>query len=529
MKTSEEIKKRLASALKRDLHSDSLISDNFIRELVSASVRIHKEISVYISRKKQLIDVLIEDGVSNLSFLDRKDTLSRIFCITTRFSKDANISGIDLATLRNLRLDFFAVLSITKDGRPNNMQVAFLNGERLDNFEFIGPHPYEYFPTFDFIEKIFEIERNAKTDLYSTAEEKEKVVLVDVRDGKYKDLEDYLFDELERLTYTAGGEVVYKLYQKKTSPDPKFYIGEGKVRELADIVQRVSGNLVIFNGELSPSQIANLESNLGTRVIDRTDLILDIFAKHAKTKEGKLQVELAQLKHLLPRLIGKGKDLSRLGGGIGTRGPGERKLETDRRHIERRIEFLEHELEKVKRHRELIRSNRNKSNIPVIAIVGYTNAGKSTLMNALTHSNVLVEDKLFATLDTTTRVLQLNNTKVFLTDTVGFIHKLPHHLVEAFSATLEEIKYADIILNVIDVTDPFFDEHIKVVDEMLKYLGAYDKPIIRVFNKIDLLEDYNEVIPPTEEISVFVSALTGENLEEFKVILEAYLSSILKS
>lgn len=528
MRTVDEIKKRLFSSLKREVHDHTLISDIFIKELASASIKIHKEISVYISRKKQMIDVLIDEGIYNLPHFDRKNALSKIFCITTRFSKDARIGGIDLATLRNLRLDFFAVLSITKDGRPSDMQVAFLKGKNLDDFEFIGPYPYEYFLTFDFIEKISEIERNAKTDVYSTEEEKERVVLVDVREGRDRKLEDYLFEELERLTYTAGGEVVYKLYQKKTHLDPRFYIGEGKVKELADIVQRVSGSLVIFNGELSPSQIANLESRLGTRVIDRTDLILDIFAKHARTKEGKLQVELAQLKHLLPRLVGKGADLSRLGGGIGTRGPGERKLETDRRHIERRIEFLEQELERVKRHRELVRSNRIKNDIPVIAIVGYTNAGKSTLMNALTHSNILVEDKLFATLDPTTRVLWLDGIKALLTDTVGFIHKLPHHLVEAFSATLEEIKYADIILNVIDAKDPFFYEHIRVVDEMLKYLDVYNKPIIRVYNKIDLLED-TDIIPATEDVSVFVSALTGKNLDELKIVLKAYISSVLGS
>jgi len=228
----------------------------------------------------------------------------------------------------------------------------------------------------------------------------------------------------------------------------------------------------------------------------------------------------------LPRLIGRGKELSRLGGGIGTRGPGERKLETDRRHIERRIEFLGQEIERIKRHRTLIRSNRERNNVPVIALVGYTNAGKSTLMNALTHSDVLVEDKLFATLDPTTRILWLDDIKVLLTDTVGFIHKLPHHLVEAFSSTLEEIRYADIILNIIDASDPFFYEHIRVVDEMLKYLESYNKTIIRVYNKIDLLQNQDDIIPVTEDTGVFVSAITGENLDKLKSLLKDQVKCI---
>ena len=527
MKTAEEIKKLLTASLKRDASSEDFIGRNFIEELVSSSVRIHKNISVYLTRKKQIIDVLVDSGMSNLPPLERRDSLSKVFCITTKLGKDAIVNGIELATLKNLKLDFYAVLSISKDGRPRDTQVAFLDGEKLDTFELVGPYPYEYFFSFDFLEKISEIEKKIEAKTYETGEEREKVVLVDVRNGKDKALEDYLFEELERLTVTAGGEVVYKLSQRKDSPDPKYYIGEGKVRELADIVQRVSGNLVIFNGDLSPSQVANLESVLGVRVIDRTDLILDIFAKHARTKEGKLQVELAQLKLLLPRLVGKGKELSRLGGGIGTRGPGERKLETDRRHIERRIDFLEKEIERVKRHRALIRSNRERNNIPIVTLVGYTNAGKSTLMNALTHSDVLVEDKLFATLDPTTRILWLKEVKALLTDTVGFIHKLPHHLVEAFSATLEEIRYADVILHVIDASDPFAYEHIKVVDDMLKYLEAYDKPIIRVYNKIDLIKDREELIPLTGDKSVFVSALTGENLDELKDLLKEEIGGYL--
>ena len=519
MKTAEELKKKLTASLKREVNTESFIGESFIGELVSSSVSLHKGISVYLTRKKQIVEVLIDEALNSLLTLDKKDTLSKIFCISARIGKDVNINGIELATLKNLKSDFFAVLSISKDGRPKEMQVAFLAGERLDKFELIGPYPYEYFFTFDFLGKILEIEKESKTDVYDTGIKQEKVVLVDVRDDKDRALEDYLFEELERLTYTAGGEIVYKVLQRRGAPGPKYYIGNGKVNELANIVQRFSGDLVIINGDLSPSQIANLESAIGVRVIDRTDLILDIFAKHAQSREGKLQVEFAQLKHMLPRLTGKGKGLSRLGGGIGTRGPGERKLEVDRRHILSRINLIERKLEDVKRHRALIRQNREKNNIPVISLVGYTNAGKSTLMNNLTHSNVLVADKLFATLDPTTKVLWLGDLNVLLTDTVGFIHKLPHHLVEAFSATLEEIRYATFILHVIDASDPFCYEHIKVVDDMLNKLDASGKPIIRVYNKIDLI-DISEFVPFTEGVNVFVSALTGENIEELKRIIK---------
>jgi GTP-binding protein HflX len=525
MKTAEEIKKLLSASLKRDINNEAFISDEFIKELVSSSVRIHKGISVFLTRKKQIVDVLVDESMNTLPVLGGKDALSKIFCITTRLGKDSNVSGVDLATLKNLKLDFFAVLSISKDGRPKDMQIAFLSGERLDRFEIIGPYPYEYFYTFDFLGKVSEIEKKSKTNVYNTGLEKEKVVLVDVRCGRDKGLEDYLFEELERLTDTAGGEVIYKVIQRRDTPDPKYYIGNGKINELASIVQRFSGNLVVFNGELSPSQIANLESALGVRVIDRTDLILDIFAKHAQSREGKLQVELAQLKHMLPRLTGKGKELSRLGGGIGTRGPGERKLEVDRRHILNRISLLERELEDVKRHRALVRHARERNNIPVVSLVGYTNAGKSTLMNTLTHSDLFVADKLFATLDPTTRLLWLDELKVLLTDTVGFIHKLPHHLVEAFSATLEEIRYGDLILHIIDASDPFCYEHIKVVDDMLTKLGIIDKPVIRVYNKIDLI-DTNGFIPFTDGINVFISALTGENIEELKRIIKEEILKI---
>ncbi|MBO5306036.1 MAG: GTPase HflX, partial [Clostridia bacterium] len=285
-------------------------------------------------------------------------------------------------------------------------------------------------------------------------------------------------DELTRLLDTAGGEVFARLIQNKDTPDVRTVIGSGKVNELKEICKQNEIDLVIFDGDLSPSQIRNLEDELETpSVIDRSMLILDIFALHAKTGEGKLQVELAQLKYTAPRLIGKGNELSRLGGGIGTRGPGETKLESDKRHMKRRIAALEDELDVLEKNRMTMRASRDRSGIPKVAIVGYTNAGKSTLLNRLTDAGILAEDKLFATLDPTTRKYELpSGESILLTDTVGFIRKLPHHLVKAFKSTLDEAVYADILMIVVDVSDPEFRAQLEVTEHLLEELGASDKP-----------------------------------------------------
>nr|WP_256961570.1 GTPase HflX [Thermoanaerobacterium thermosaccharolyticum] len=315
---------------------------------------------------------------------------------------------------------------------------------------------------------------------------REKAVLVGVI---INDDDNESMDELKELAETAGAEVVGIMTQSRSSVDRNSYIGKGKLSELKQFVDNMDIDLVIINDELSGSQIKNIEDIVNQKVIDRTSLILDIFAKRAKSAEGMLQVELAQLKYRLPRLQGLGNDLSRLGGGIGTRGPGETKLETDRRYIRERIKAIEGKLEDLKKHRELLRGRRRKNEIPVVAIVGYTNAGKSTLMNALTDSSVYVEDKLFATLDPTARKLDLpSGREAILIDTVGFIRKLPHDLVEAFKSTLEESKYADVLLHVIDITSKDIKHKIEVVENVLRDLEAIDKPIINVYNKSDLLE-----------------------------------------
>ena len=323
--------------------------------------------------------------------------------------------------------------------------------------------------------------------------------------------------ELERLADTAGADTVVRLIQNKETPDPRTMIGSGKVAELAFLCENNEVDIVVFDGDLSPSQIRNLEDALGgPEVIDRSMLILDIFALHAVTGEGKLQVELAQLKYTAPRLYGKGAELSRLGGGIGTRGPGETKLETDKRHIARRVHALEEQIEEMEKNRKTMRVARDRSGLLKIAIVGYTNAGKSTLLNRLTDAGILAEDKLFATLDPTTRKFELPcGESVLLTDTVGFIKKLPHHLISAFRSTLEEACYADIIMIVIDASDSEAESQIKVTEELLEELGASGKDTIFVFNKCDrgIFEFADIGKSAARDNVVYISAATGQGIE----------------
>ena len=327
-------------------------------------------------------------------------------------------------------------------------------------------------------------------------------------------------EELEDLLETAGGFCTGKVLQNRHTPDSHSFIGEGKAQEVRMLVEATASTMVIFDNELSPGNIRALEEIIGVTVLDRSALILDIFAQRAKTKEGRLQVELAQYQYLLPRLSGMGVSLSRQGGGIGTRGPGETKLETDRRHIRERISRLEDELEQVRKVRAVQRERRMKNAIPVVAIVGYTNAGKSTLLNQLTGAGIPANNRLFDTLDTTSRQLKVSdNLDVILSDTVGFIAKLPHHLVNAFHATLEELEYADLLLHVIDVSDPNLEEHVAVVDRLIAKLAKPDTPVLRCYNKADLV--YTEDIPVGKDC-VAISAKKGKNMDGLlKAIEEA--------
>lgn len=333
-------------------------------------------------------------------------------------------------------------------------------------------------------------------------------------------------DELARLLDTAGGFVHSRVIQIKDIFDPRTCIGSGKVKEISEICKNDDVSLVIFDFELTPAQIRNLESDIGgeVSVIDRSMLILDIFALHATSGEGKLQVELAQLRYSAPRLMGKGKDLSRLGGGIGTRGPGESKLESDRRHLKEKVVALEKKLAEMEHNRAVMRAQRDRSGIIKVALVGYTNAGKSTLLNALTGAGVLSENKLFATLDPTTRKLELpSGEPVLLTDTVGFIRKLPHHLVKAFRSTLDEVAFADILLIVSDAGDPEVSEHIEVTRYVIEELGAADKPVIYVYNKADLVSP--ELLPREDLASVAVSGVTGYGITRLLSLIEDTVSS----
>ncbi len=354
---------------------------------------------------------------------------------------------------------------------------------------------------------------------------REKAVLVGVElSGADQDQSLYSLEELARLAATAGAEVLARLVQKRTRPDAATLLGRGKVEELAELCRAAEADLLIIDRELSQAQARNLEELTGVRVIDRTQLILDIFAGRARTREGKLQVELAQLNYLLPRLTGRGVAMSRLGGGIGTRGPGETKLEADRRRIRKRLADLSREIASVKKHRDLLRRSRKDVPFPLVALVGYTNAGKSTILTRLTGADVLVEDKLFATLDPTTRRVVLpNNETILLTDTVGFIQNLPHHLVAAFRATLEEVVEADLLLHVIDASHPYVEKQIAAVESVLDSLGAGGKPVIMVYNKIDLAPQDYLTMANKGRRAVAVSALEGHG---FAGLLEALVFTL---
>ena len=377
-------------------------------------------------------------------------------------------------------------------------------------------------PHFVFSEVLMEIQNKINKP--------DRTVLVGIVTQKEtQEMLDKSMDELERLLETAGGECVARLTQSKESPDVRTVIGSGKAAELAYLCATNDVTLVVFDCEMSPSQIRNLENILGdeVRVIDRSMLILDIFALHAVTGEGKLQVELAQLKYTAPRLMGRGVELSRLGGGIGTRGPGESKLETDRRHLQRRVHALEAQIAEMDKNRKTMRASRDKSGIPEVAIVGYTNAGKSTLLNRLTDAGILAEDKLFATLDPTTRKFYLPcGEPVLLTDTVGFINKLPHHLVRAFRSTLEEACNADILMIIVDASDENFRDQLRVTEDLLCELGAADKPTLYVFNKCDKgMAETPAVGREAADNVAFISALTGQGVDRMVSLLEGMVLS----
>lgn len=507
---------------------DEFASFELLSELCACSGEINREISVYISRDGSIVDVSVGDSAKvsmpSMRLVRNEDRLCGVRCIHTHPSGDGRLSGVDLGTLRSMKLDCMAAVGVS-DGKPTQLYAAYLGDFDEDTGSraalVYGPmRPYKL-PQKALIAEIFNSDdRFRSTTKEVEAVEQERAVLVGMdNDEGYDTLE-----ELNELAKTAGALVVGKVRVRRRTIDNATYVGSGKANELSLTGSELEADLFIFDDELSAIQLRTLEETLGARVIDRTTLILDIFAARATSREGKLQVELAQMRYRLPRLIGQGQVLSRLGGGIGTRGPGEKKLEIDRRRIRRRVFELETELSEIEKQRGLRRESRKANRIPLVALVGYTNAGKSTMLNALTDSNVLAEDKLFATLDPVVRKITLSGgTEALLSDTVGFINKLPHDLVEAFKSTLEEVSNSDLILQVVDISCPYHEKQMRVVDGVLESLHAADIPRIIVFNKADAIASCD--LPAESENRLNVSALRGTGIEKLLSAVELKLNS----
>lgn len=507
---------------------DEFASFELLSELCACSGEINREISVYISRDGSIVDVSVGDSAKvsmpSMRLVRNEDRLCGVRCIHTHPSGDGRLSGVDLGTLRSMKLDCMAAVGVS-DGKPTQLYAAYLGDFDEDTGSraalVYGPmRPYKL-PQKALIAEIFNSDdRFRSTTKEVEAVEQERAVLVGMdNDEGYDTLE-----ELNELAKTAGALVVGKVRVRRRTIYNATYVGSGKANELSLMGSELEADLFIFDDELSAIQLRTLEETLGARVIDRTTLILDIFAARATSREGKLQVELAQMRYRLPRLIGQGQVLSRLGGGIGTRGPGEKKLEIDRRRIRRRVFELETELSEIEKQRGLRRESRKANRVPLVALVGYTNAGKSTMLNALTDSNVLAEDKLFATLDPVVRKITLSGgTEALLSDTVGFINKLPHDLVEAFKSTLEEVSNSDLILQVVDISCPYHEKQMRVVDGVLESLHAADIPRIIVFNKADAIPSCD--LPAESENRINVSALRGTGIEKLLSAVELKLNS----
>ena len=501
-------------------------------EMLAITEDTDREVAVYLNRQGKVMQVSLGDTATvdlpEFKQKTRSDLrLSGIRCIHTHPSGDVRLSAPDLSSLRRLRFDCMAAI-----GRKDKKIIgclAFFAGEMSEDGTQLltqyGPAEDKILAQINLNLLVTVINKKlAAQSTKSTDDEVERAILAGVeRPGSSWPIEESMA-ELERLADTAGAKVVATFTQRKEKPDAAFFLGRGKVNELAMEIQNLEATLLILDDELTPSQQHNLERMLGVKVIDRTALILDIFAQRARSREGKLQVELAQLRYNLPRLSGQGLALSRLGGGIGTRGPGETKLEVDRRRIYSKIHDIEEQIDGMKKSRSLHRKRRKESQIPLVALVGYTNAGKSTLLNKLTGSEVFAEDKLFATLDPTTRHLQLpEKQEILLTDTVGFIQKLPHTLVKAFRATLEEVQEADLLLHVVDCSNENLEAQIEAVVAVLKELEADGKPVLYVFNKADQLANphIREQLLHGRD-GVFISAMTGENLDGLQRRIEGF-------
>lgn len=512
---------RLRELYDMEIDGDCFAPRELIDRIATFSGQCNREVSVYISRDGRVMDITVGGPESvplkSLRLRRNPGRLSMIRCIHTHPEGEARLSGVDRQALRSMNFDAMAAISVVA-GTAREIGVGFL-GDMRDGIAEVIEYSHidiDRLPQEDWMHEIALADGRVRASSgIDDAQERALLVSVDSAES---------LSELAALADTAGALVIERVLQRLPKPDPATYIGSGKVEQLALNAQALDVDICIFDDELTGAQLRNLEERLGVKCIDRTGLILDIFAQRARSSEGKLQVELAQLQYRLPRLMGQGTALSRLAGGIGTRGPGESKLEQDRRYIRRRIADVNESLRELESRRELQRRQRQKNGVPLVALVGYTNAGKSTLLNHLAGADVLAEDKLFATLDTTTRKLELpDNQSCLIIDTVGFINKLPHELVSAFRATLEEVVQADVLVVVSDAANPECQQQRRVVAEVLTQLGAGDKPTIEAYNKCDLLTER----PPLPRGQLYVSARTGEGLDELTREIQRRAAALL--
>ena len=501
------------------LEPGQFMPQDLLQSLCGYSASMNREIAVYITRFGEVADVLIgrADSIDlpDLRLRRGERRLSMVRCVHTHPRATGELSDVDVSALLSMRFDAMCAVGVSEDGRPTSVQCAFLDAESEGHVRRTELISARRLPQEEWLAEIERTDAAYRAANPATRTGRERAVLVGIESEES-------LDELEELAKTAGAETVLRVLQKRPKPDPVFCVGKGKAEELSLRCQAAQADLVIFDEELSGVMQKNLEETLRLKVVDRTALILDIFAARASTREGKLQVEMAQLRYRSQRLLGQGLVLSRLAGGIGTRGPGESKLEVNRRRIRERLTDLERELEQIERQRGLRRQSREKNGVPIVALVGYTNAGKSTLFNRLTGADVYVENQLFATLDSVSRPIELpHGGKALLVDTVGFIRKLPHELVKAFRATLEEAHLADVLIMVLDGADAQMEGRRRTVEEVLDSLGATEAPRVEAVNKCDLIAPDAQSLPG----ALYISASTGENVEKLLLRVESELEA----
>ena len=520
----ESVLNELERLYDAEFERDAFLPDRLLNILVKHTTALNREMLVYLGRDGTVLEIAIGSigsiALPELHLRRNLDRLAGFRCIHTHPGGSARLSDVDLQALRLLRFDAMCAVGVA-DGICTGISAAFLGETEYDNLSVVlkGPVKPGRIPQNLWMKEIELAEERVKKAIEKggLVEVAEKVMLISTDS-------DESLDELASLAETAGAMVMTRVLQNRMKPDPATYIGSGKAEELQLTCQTLEIDLAILDDELTGAQQRNLENALGVRVIDRTALILDIFAQRAQSAEGKLQVELAQMKYRLPRLTGMGAALSRLGGGIGTRGPGETRLEVDRRRIRRRIDDLENQLKEIKKQRDLRRARREKTGQTTVALVGYTNAGKSTLLNALSGADVLVEDKLFATLDPVMRRVELpENRECLVVDTVGFIRKLPHQLVQAFRSTLEEALYADLLVVVSDLSSPSYAQQRATVFQVLNELGAGDKPILEALNKSDAAH-ITGMIEPAD--AILISARDGQGLDALKAEISRRVAAL---